>query len=76
MLIAASRVWLGYHTWQQVAAGTIFGVVFASLWFTLWTNGMDKHAMLLEQSVTKLLQQELESRDSTSRRVTRDITLM
>ena len=52
-LVAASRVWLGYHTWQQVAAGTTFGVVFATLWFTLWTNGVDK---LLEESLDTLSQ--------------------
>jgi len=55
MLIAASRVWLGHHTWQQVAAGTTFGIVFASLWFALWTNVIDKHAMLLQRSLTNLL---------------------
>jgi len=47
VLIAVSRVWLGYHTWKQVAAGTTFGVVFSSLWFTLWVNAMEKHAMLM-----------------------------
>lgn len=35
-LIVSSRVWLGYHTWPQVAAGTALGVVFASVWFRLW----------------------------------------
>ncbi|KAL4067639.1 hypothetical protein V8B97DRAFT_1949683 [Scleroderma yunnanense] len=35
-LIILSRVWLGYHTWPQVAAGSALGIGFASVWFRLW----------------------------------------
>ncbi|KIJ69388.1 hypothetical protein HYDPIDRAFT_105982 [Hydnomerulius pinastri MD-312] len=37
-MIVLSRVWLGHHTWPQVAAGTAFGICFASLWFKLWVD--------------------------------------
>lgn len=30
--VAASRVYLGYHSLDQVAAGTVFGIVFGVLW--------------------------------------------
>lgn len=30
--VAASRVYLGYHSIDQVAAGAVFGVVFGALW--------------------------------------------
>ncbi|KAG1715693.1 hypothetical protein ID866_1456, partial [Astraeus odoratus] len=38
MLVVVSRVWLGYHTWPQVAAGTALGIGFASLWFRIWVD--------------------------------------
>ena len=37
-MIVLSRVWLGYHTWPQVAGGVGFGVCFASLWFKMWAE--------------------------------------
>jgi dolichyldiphosphatase len=33
--VAASRVYLGYHSLDQVAAGAVFGVVFGVLWSLL-----------------------------------------
>ncbi|KAH7889687.1 hypothetical protein F5I97DRAFT_1846287 [Phlebopus sp. FC_14] len=37
-IIVLSRVWLGHHTRPQIAAGTAFGVLFASIWFKLWID--------------------------------------
>ncbi|KAF8516733.1 hypothetical protein BU17DRAFT_50707, partial [Hysterangium stoloniferum] len=39
VLVLASRVWLGHHTWQQVGVGCGFGVGFAGVWFALWIVG-------------------------------------
>ncbi|KAI6022674.1 hypothetical protein EDC04DRAFT_2727754 [Pisolithus marmoratus] len=35
-LIVLSRVWLGHHTWPQVAVGTALGVCFATVCLRLW----------------------------------------
>ncbi|EGO18554.1 hypothetical protein SERLADRAFT_480640 [Serpula lacrymans var. lacrymans S7.9] len=35
-LITLSRVWLKYHTWPQVGAGVVYGVVMACIWFQVW----------------------------------------
>lgn len=37
--VVMSRVWLGYHTWPQVAAGCTYGAWLAVTWFALWTRG-------------------------------------
>ncbi|KAG0697224.1 hypothetical protein DFH29DRAFT_163268 [Suillus ampliporus] len=37
-MIAMSRVRLGYHTWPQIAAGTLLGACCASFWFQLWVK--------------------------------------
>ena len=39
--IFMSRLWLGHHTIPQVVAGILFGVAFASVWFALWTRGLN-----------------------------------
>ncbi|KAF8163288.1 hypothetical protein B0H34DRAFT_764717 [Crassisporium funariophilum] len=39
--IVMSRVWLGHHTWPQVFAGISYGVACASVWFAMWTNGLN-----------------------------------
>lgn len=39
--IVMSRLWLGHHTMAQVVAGVSFGVAFASVWFALWTRGLN-----------------------------------
>lgn len=39
-LIALSRVWLGHHTWKQVAVGCVYGFWFACIWLTGWVFGM------------------------------------
>ncbi|KAJ6630787.1 hypothetical protein B0H10DRAFT_1983026 [Mycena sp. CBHHK59/15] len=48
-LIASSRVWLGHHTWIQVAAGCAYGVVFACIWFSLRTHGLNEHGRTVEE---------------------------
>ncbi|KAJ7172491.1 hypothetical protein C8R46DRAFT_1086142 [Mycena filopes] len=48
-MIALSRVWLGHHTWTQVAVGCAFGAAFAGMWFTLWTRGLDEHGLVVEE---------------------------
>ncbi|KAJ6596877.1 hypothetical protein DFH09DRAFT_1132998 [Mycena vulgaris] len=48
-LIALSRVWLGHHTWPQVAVGCAYGVVFASVWFTMWTRGLNEYGRAAEE---------------------------
>ncbi|KAG1891023.1 hypothetical protein F4604DRAFT_1703888 [Suillus subluteus] len=37
-MIVVSRVWLGHHTWPQVAAGAALGACCASFWFKLWMD--------------------------------------
>lgn len=39
--VMMSRVWLGHHTWPQVFAGASYGIALASVWFGLWTGGLD-----------------------------------
>jgi dolichyldiphosphatase len=46
--IAVSRVWLGHHTWTQVAAGCAYGVGWAFLCFTLWTRGLNEYGRTIE----------------------------
>lgn len=38
-MVVFSRVWLGHHTWGQVAVGSGYGASFATLWFILWVRG-------------------------------------
>ncbi|KAF8585832.1 hypothetical protein K439DRAFT_1342550 [Ramaria rubella] len=38
-LVILSRVWLGHHTWEQVAVGIAYGALFSSIWFSMWTKG-------------------------------------
>ncbi|KAI8989107.1 hypothetical protein BD414DRAFT_577814 [Trametes punicea] len=46
--IAVSRIWLGHHTWPQVAAGCAYGLVFAPVWFELWTRGLNEYGRVVE----------------------------
>ena len=39
--IIMSRLWEGHHTIAQVVAGISYGVAFASVWFALWTRGLN-----------------------------------
>ncbi|KAJ7774809.1 hypothetical protein B0H16DRAFT_75227 [Mycena metata] len=47
-LIVLSRVWLGHHTWAQVTVGCAYGIVFAGMWFMLWTRGLDEYGRTAE----------------------------
>ncbi|KAI9060096.1 PAP2-domain-containing protein [Trametes sanguinea] len=46
--IAVSRIWLGHHTWPQVAAGCAYGLAVAPLWFVLWTKGLNEYGQKAE----------------------------
>ena len=48
ILILLSRVWLGHHTWPQVAVGSMYGIVFALGWFMMWFKGVDEYGQYLE----------------------------
>ncbi|KAJ7449794.1 hypothetical protein FB451DRAFT_1286566 [Mycena latifolia] len=57
-LIALSRLWLGHHTWPQVAVGCAYGVVFAGVWFSLWTRGgLDEYGRMAEELFESLVGQ-------------------
>ncbi|KAF8798011.1 hypothetical protein BYT27DRAFT_7203706 [Phlegmacium glaucopus] len=47
--VIMSRVWLGHHTMPQVVAGISYGVAYASVWFVLWTRGLNSWGMYAEQ---------------------------
>ncbi|KXN82101.1 Dolichyldiphosphatase 1, partial [Leucoagaricus sp. SymC.cos] len=50
LAIMMSRVWLGYHTWAQVTAGSAYGVVATGAWFMLWTRtGLNVVGRYLEE---------------------------
>ncbi|KAF8077960.1 hypothetical protein FPV67DRAFT_1463604 [Lyophyllum atratum] len=49
--VVLSRIWLGHHTWPQVAAGVSYGIFFAVVWFRLWCAGFDSHGPMLEELV-------------------------
>ena len=55
MLVVMSRVWLGHHTWPQVIVGASYGVAFASVLFSLWTDGLQQHGQKLEELVESLI---------------------
>ncbi|KAI0657504.1 PAP2-domain-containing protein [Cubamyces menziesii] len=46
--IAASRIWLGHHTWPQVAVGVTYGLLFVPVWFKLWTGGLNEYGRACE----------------------------
>lgn len=48
--IAISRTWLGHHTWRQVGAGCLHGLVFTYMWFNIWVRGANKHGQIFEQT--------------------------
>lgn len=54
-VIAVSRIWLGHHTWPQVAVGATYGATVASVWFFLWTHYFSVYATDVEQYVDSLL---------------------
>ena len=48
-LVAYSRVYLGYHTVLQVAAGAAAGLLMAALWWSI-TAGIAQHFVKLQRS--------------------------
>ncbi|KIO29312.1 hypothetical protein M407DRAFT_242663 [Tulasnella calospora MUT 4182] len=50
--IAISRIWLGHHTVEQVAAGSTVGVLFGCGWFWWWNHGA---AELTSRQLDKIL---------------------
>ncbi|KAF4579036.1 hypothetical protein EYR36_000845 [Pleurotus pulmonarius] len=50
-VIAASRVWLGHHTWKQVVVGGSYGAALAAVWFELWVRGGNAYGQALERDV-------------------------
>jgi dolichyldiphosphatase len=49
-LVVTSRIWLGHHNLEQVAAGCAWGFVVALGWFHLWTTcGLDRVGYDVEQ---------------------------
>ncbi|KAH9854563.1 hypothetical protein C2E23DRAFT_775100 [Lenzites betulinus] len=50
-MIAASRIWLGHHTWPQVGAGVAYGLLCAPLWFRLWTGGLNEYGPMAEDMI-------------------------
>lgn len=49
--IAVSRTWLGHHTWPQVTVGCAYGLLFAPIWFRLWTGGINEYGPVVEDMV-------------------------
>lgn len=53
--IAVSRIWLGHHTWSQVAVGCGYGLLFAPFWLRLWTNGLNEYGRVVEDIVEDVI---------------------
>ncbi|KAI0051693.1 hypothetical protein FA95DRAFT_1554217, partial [Auriscalpium vulgare] len=51
ILVPTSRMWLGHHTWPQVAVGCSYGLAFALFWFTVWTRGANEYGRAIEDYV-------------------------
>jgi membrane-associated phospholipid phosphatase len=55
-MVVFSRVWLGHHTWKQVAVGSTYGAVFAGVWFAIWVwTGLDVLGIQVEDTVVRFL---------------------
>ncbi|KIP10116.1 hypothetical protein PHLGIDRAFT_273399 [Phlebiopsis gigantea 11061_1 CR5-6] len=48
--IAVSRIWLGHHTIPQVLAGTVHGIFFTYIWFSIWVRGGYQYGQALEKT--------------------------
>jgi dolichyldiphosphatase len=53
--ILASRVWLGHHTWAQVAAGAAYGFAWAVLWLVIWQDGVNEYGAMIENQLAPYL---------------------
>ncbi|KAH9082151.1 hypothetical protein EDB83DRAFT_2214462, partial [Lactarius deliciosus] len=49
--VPGSRIWLGHHTTAQVVVGCAYGFVFACMWFSLWTLGLNVLGKIVEDLV-------------------------
>jgi dolichyldiphosphatase len=47
-IIAMSRIWLGHHTWPQVAAGCAYGIFSAIVAYLFWIDGLNVYGEMLE----------------------------
>ncbi|KAK7014876.1 hypothetical protein R3P38DRAFT_1416178 [Favolaschia claudopus] len=54
-IVAMSRVWLGHHTWAQIAVGCAYGVGWAFLCFRVWTKALSEHGQKVEHFLDRLL---------------------
>ena len=50
-VIAVSRIWLGHHTWPQVAVGCAYGAAWACMIFRIWTGGLNEYGVLVEDFI-------------------------
>ncbi|KAF8271468.1 hypothetical protein EI94DRAFT_1657560 [Lactarius quietus] len=50
-VVPGSRVWLGHHTIAQVVVGCAYGFIFACIWFSLWTHGLNALGEIVENHV-------------------------
>ena len=48
--IAISRIWLGHHTIPQVLAGSVHGILFTYMWYSIWLRGANSYGQYLEQT--------------------------
>lgn len=62
VMVVMSRLWLGHHTMAQVVAGISYGVAFASVWFALWTRGLDSWGEHAEEFFNHGINAALETR--------------
>ncbi|KAI9445271.1 hypothetical protein H4582DRAFT_1805702 [Lactarius indigo] len=49
--VPGSRIWLGHHTTAQVVVGCAYGFIFACMWFSLWTLGLNSLGKIIEDFV-------------------------
>ncbi|KAJ7063246.1 PAP2-domain-containing protein [Mycena amicta] len=52
-LVMLSRIWLGHHTMSQIAAGSIYGILWAWIWVELWRNGLSDYGRVAEELVVE-----------------------
>ena len=58
-IVIQSRIWLGHHTWAQCAVGCLVGASFSLGWFTLWTHGVDRLGLAVENIIKYPVHREL-----------------
>lgn len=55
ILVAASRIYLGYHTLNQVLVGSMVGIGYGGLWYCLtrWLHSMGLIKWVINLSIAK-----------------------